>query len=222
MADRIEHVFAVVGQVQQETVGIGLGEVLDQARHHEIVVQHRIVVTVVGRHLIVRQASGHTCAVSKCVEAGRVTVLVAHVGAQQVNHDQFSRCAVGEDFRERLQHVAIVLTGVLIAVVVEVDLFVRLLGEGGEHGVALGHGLLVGHPEGFVARLLHHTDQRRRAQVQVRVFFVRKRQHLLQGLDGVRTRGHDVVENRQLIAQCVEVGRGFAVVAIQAHALAVG
>jgi hypothetical protein len=53
MADRVEHVFAVVGQVQQETIGVGLGEVLDQARHHEVVVQHCIVVTVVGRQLVV-------------------------------------------------------------------------------------------------------------------------------------------------------------------------
>ena len=141
---------------------------------------------------------------------------------EQVNHDQLARCTVGQDLGERRQYVAIVLAGVLVTVVVEVDLFVGLFGERGEHGVALGHGLLIGHPEGFIPRLFHHAHQRRRTQVEVRVLFVSKGQHLLQRFDGVGARGHHVVEYGQLVAEFVEVGCRLALITIEAHALAVG
>ncbi|MNZ49290.1 hypothetical protein D3C78_670550 [compost metagenome] len=222
MAHGIEHVFAMVGQVQQEAVRIGPGVVLDQAGHHEVVVQHGIVIAVVGRHLIVTYAGRYAIAVLEPVEGLRVAVLVAHVRAEQMHDDEFARCPVGQGLVERLDHVAVVLRGVLVAVVVQVHLLVGLFGEGREHGVALGHGLLVGDPEGLVACLFHHADQRWRRQVQVRVFFVGEGQDLLQRLNGVGARGDDVVENVQLILELVQFRRGWPGIAVQAHALTVG
>ena len=212
----------MVGQIQQKAVRVGFGEVFDQARHHEVVIQHRIVIAVVGGDLVIAQPGRCTGTVGEFVEGRRVAVLITHVSAEQVNHDEFAWCAVRQDLVKGLQDIAVILAGILVAVVIEVDLLVSLLGEGGEHGVAFGHGLLVGDPEGFVTRLFHHADQRRSAEVQVRVFFVGEGQHLLQGFDGVRTRRDDVVKDRQLVAQLVQVGRGFARVTVQAHALAVG
>ena len=172
MAGRVEHVFAVVREVQQKAVGVGLCVVLDQAGDYEVVVQHRVVIAVIGRQLRIADTRRHALAVGELVEGLRVAVLVAHVGAQQVHHDELAFGGIGQGLGKRRQYVAVVLTGVLIAVVVQVHLLVGLFGKGREHGVALGHGLLVGDPEGLVAGLFHHADNRWRLEVQVRVFFV--------------------------------------------------
>ncbi|MCY1292877.1 hypothetical protein D9M70_421190 [compost metagenome] len=144
------------------------------------------------------------------------------MGAQQVHHDELARRRVGQDLLERRQYIVVVLARVLVAVVVQVELLIRLLGEVGEHGVALGEGLLIGNPVGLVAGLLHHVQQRRPGQVEIGVALIGEGQHLLQRLDGVGTRGDDVVEHIQLVADAIEIRRGRARVAVEAHALAVG
>ena len=139
-----------------------------------------------------------------------------------MHHDELAFGGIGQGLGKRRQYIAVVLTGVLVAVVVQVHLLVGLFGKGREHGVAFGHGLLVGDPEGLVAGLFHHADNRRCLEVQVRVFFVSEGQHLLQRFNGVGARGDDVIEHGQLVAQLVQLRRGVARVAVEAHALAVG
>ena len=212
----------MVRQIEQEAVGFACRKLLDQTGDHEVVVQHSIVVAVVSRQLVIGDPVRHALAVGELVVFRRVAVLVAHVRAQQVDDDELARRAVGQNLAERLEYVTVVLTGVLVKVVVQVDLLIGLLGEGGEHGVALGHGLLVGDPVGLVTRLLHHVHDRRRGQVGVRILLIGKGQHLLQGLDGVGPRRHHVVEHRQLLAQFIQLRRGRPRIAVQAHALAIG
>ena len=155
----------------------------------------------------------------------RVAVAVVHVRAQQVHDDELVGRRVLQGFFERCQHHVIVLAGILVALVVQVHRRVCLLREGGEHGVALGQGLLVGDPEGLVACLFQQVDQRRVAEEAVRVLLVAERENLLHHFDGVRARRYHVAEHGQALVaggQRVEVGRGIAVIAIQVHVLAGG
>ena len=166
----------------------------------------------------IRQA-GASC---KDVVFGRVAELVAHVRAEQMHDDEAARVAVFEDALERLQHDAVETVGVLRAAVIEVDLLVHLLGETGEHGVALRQGLLIGDPVRAVAGLLHDRHQRRTGKVKIGVFLIGEGQHLLQGFDGVGTGRIDVIEHGQLVAHRRQLGRGVAPVAVEAHVQAAG
>ena len=219
----VEDFLAMVREVDQEAVRIAVGEALDQAGDHVVVVQHGVVVAVVDLHLVVAEGRRGALAVDEASVIGGIAVLVVHVGAEQMDHDEFLRRRVVQHLGEGRQHRAVQLAGVLAALVVQVELRIGLLGEGRQHGVALGHGLLVGDPEGLVAGLLHQVHQRRIGEEAVGMLLVSERQHLLQHLDGVWPRRHHVVEYREVPVrglQCVQLRGRFAWIAVEAHVLA--
>ena len=155
----------------------------------------------------------------------RITVLVLDMRTQQMNDDQFLRRRVLQHFLERLQHVGVVFTRTLRTLLVHVVLLVGLARKYRQHGIAGGHRLLVGDPEGFIPRLFHHVHQRRLCQVQVRVLFIGKGQRLLQDFNGVRTRRNHVIKHGQIrigFMQCIQLRRGFTRITVQTHAATLG
>ncbi len=107
------------------------------------------------------------------------------MGPEQMHDDELFRCRIRHHLFKRRQHVGVVLARALGALLVHIELLVGLLRKDRQHGVAGGHRLLVGDPEGLIPGLLHHVHQRRFGQVEVRILFVRKGQRLLQDLNSV-------------------------------------
>ena len=155
----------------------------------------------------------------------RVAVFVFDMRTQQMNNDQFLRRRVIQHFLERLQHVGVVFTRTLRTLLVHVVLLVGLARKYRQHGIAGGHRLLVGDPEGFITCLFHHVHQRRLCQVQIRVLFIGKGQRLLQDFNGVRTRRNYVIKHGQIrigFMQRIQLRRGFTRITVQTHASALG
>lgn len=171
----VEDFLAMIREVDQEAVRIAVGEALDQAGDHVVVVQHGVVVAVVDLHLVIAESRRGALAVDEASVVGGIAVLVVHVGAEQMDHDELLRRRVVQHLGEGRQHRAVQLAGVLAALVVQIELRIGLLGEGRQHGVALGHGLLVGDPEGLVAGLLHQVHQRRIGEEAVGMLLVSER-----------------------------------------------
>ena len=172
----MDQVFAAVASVDQglQVAWVGLlpaGRSPDQEGHGV----HAAVVAVVDLHLVVAEGRRGALAVDEASVVGGIAVLVVHVGAEQMDHDELLRRRVVQHLGEGRQHRAVQLAGVLAALVVQVELRIGLLGEGRQHGVALGHSLLVGDPEGFVAGLLHQVHQRRIGEEAVGMLLVSER-----------------------------------------------
>ena len=155
----------------------------------------------------------------------RIAEFVLNMRTQQMHDDELFRCRVGQDFFKWRQHVAVIFARTLRTLLVHIELFIRLLREHRQHGVAGGHRLLISDPEGFITRLFHHVHQGRLSQIQIRVLFVSEGQRLLQDFNGVRTRRHHVIKHGQIrigFMQRIQLRRGFTRITVQTHASTLG
>ena len=212
----------MIREIHQQGVQPRRSEHPDQAGDNEIVVQHGVVVIIGNRHLLAGQRFGKTFpAVEACV--GRwVSVLVFCMGAEQMYDDELARFRIAQDLLEWFKNDFVILARVLRTTEIQVVLLVRLPGKSRQHGVALGHGLLIGDPVRLVAGLFHDVHQRWPGQVQIRVFLVGEGQHLLQDFDGEGARCIHLLEDQQLIAHAVQLWCGRARIPVKAHVLPVG
>ena len=166
MRRRVIYLFAMVGEVEQEAVWIGGFVVVNQAGNDVVVIHISAVVIVIGFQLIVAQACRNV--VDIVVEFPltiRIAEFVLNMRTQQMNNDEFFRRRIGQYLFKRRQHVAVVFTRTLGALLVHIELLIRLFGEHGQHSVTRGHGLLISDPEGLITRLFHHVHQRRLRQI---------------------------------------------------------
>ncbi len=170
----------MIGEIQHQAARIPGGQFPDQAGDDEIVVKHRVVVVVDDLDLVFVHHRQNTFTVVESGEFRRVAVVVFHVRAEQMDDNELARRIVVQHLLERREDVLVVFARILRAAVVHVMLHIHMFGECGQHGIALGDGLLVGDPVGLVARLFHDVHQRRSGQAEVGVLLVGEGQHLFQ------------------------------------------